>query len=71
MKIIGLGLDMAGTPLFPAQDEYMVADSPVQSLVQNGPEERKSKLLDRWITRGDAQDYMVIGDRGARLRLPA
>lgn len=31
----------------------------------------KSQFLDRWITRGDAQNYMVLGDPAARLRVPA
>ena len=33
--------------------------------------EAKAQFLDRWITRGDAQNYMVFGDPAARLRLPA
>jgi hypothetical protein len=28
-------------------------------------------FLDTWITRGDAQNYMVLGDPAANLRLPA
>jgi hypothetical protein len=32
--------------------------------------ESKAKFLDRWITRSDAQNYMVLGDPAARLRLP-
>lgn len=32
--------------------------------------ELKTQFLDRWITRGDAQNYMVFGDPAARLRLP-
>jgi hypothetical protein len=32
--------------------------------------EEKTRFLDRWITRGDAQNYMVLGDPAARLRLP-
>ncbi|MEO8449506.1 MAG: hypothetical protein ABI647_06940 [Gemmatimonadota bacterium] len=31
----------------------------------------QSRFLDSWITRGDAQNYMVFGDPGVRLRLPA
>jgi hypothetical protein len=30
-----------------------------------------ARFLDSWITRGDAQNYMVFGDPGACLRLPA
>jgi len=32
--------------------------------------ELKAQFLDRWITRGDAQNYMVFGDPAARLRMP-
>jgi hypothetical protein len=32
--------------------------------------EKKASLLDRWLIRGDAQNYMVMGDPAARLRLP-
>jgi hypothetical protein len=31
----------------------------------------QARFLDSWITRGDAQNYMVFGDPGVRLRLPA
>jgi hypothetical protein len=30
-----------------------------------------ARFLDSWITRGDAQNYMIFGDPGACLRLPA
>jgi hypothetical protein len=30
----------------------------------------KAALLDQWLIRGDAQNYMVMGDPAARLRLP-
>jgi hypothetical protein len=33
--------------------------------------ESQQRFLDSWITRGDAQNYMVFGDPAARLRLPA
>lgn len=33
--------------------------------------QREARFLDNWITRGDAQNYMVFGDPGARLRIPA
>jgi hypothetical protein len=32
--------------------------------------EKKASLLDRWLIRGDARNYMVMGDPAARLRLP-
>ena len=32
--------------------------------------ELEARFLDTWITRGDAQNYMVLGDPAARLRLP-
>ncbi len=31
----------------------------------------KASFLDRWILRGDSQNYMVLGDPGARIRIPA
>jgi hypothetical protein len=30
----------------------------------------KARFLDNWITRGDAQNYMVFGDPATRLRIP-
>jgi hypothetical protein len=33
--------------------------------------ESVQRFLDKWITRGDAQNYMVFGDPGACLRIPA
>jgi hypothetical protein len=30
----------------------------------------QARFLDSWITRGDAQNYMIFGDPAARLRLP-
>ncbi len=32
---------------------------------------KKARFLDTWIRRNDAQNYMVFGDPGARLRIPA
>jgi hypothetical protein len=32
--------------------------------------ESKTQFLDQWISRGDAQNYMVLGDPAARLRMP-
>lgn len=32
--------------------------------------ETQARFLDAWITRGDAQNYMVFGDPAARLRMP-
>jgi hypothetical protein len=32
---------------------------------------REARFLDTWIRRSDAQNYMVFGDPGARLRIPA
>ena len=34
-------------------------------------EERETRFVDTWITRGDAQNYMVLGDPAAHLRIPA
>jgi hypothetical protein len=31
----------------------------------------EARFVDTWITRSDAQNYMVFGDPGARLRIPA
>jgi len=33
--------------------------------------ERAARFLDNWIVRSDAQNYMVFGDPGAHLRIPA
>jgi hypothetical protein len=33
-------------------------------------EAREARFLDNWISRGDAQNYMVFGDPAARLRIP-
>jgi hypothetical protein len=33
--------------------------------------ERRARFLDTWITRNDAQNYMVFGDPAARLRIPS
>lgn len=34
-------------------------------------DELRSRFLDDWITRSDAQNYMVFGDPSARLRIPS
>ena len=34
-------------------------------------ETSQANFLDTWITRGDAKKYMVFGDPGVALRLPA
>jgi len=31
----------------------------------------KARFLDTWITRSDAQNYMIFGDPAARLRIPS
>ena len=31
---------------------------------------KQARFLDTWITRSDAQNYMIFGDPGARLRIP-
>jgi hypothetical protein len=31
----------------------------------------RQKFLDTWITRSDAQDYLIFGDPAARLRIPS
>jgi len=33
-------------------------------------EDREARFLDTWITRSDAQNYMIFGDPAARLRIP-
>lgn len=43
----------------------------IQSGEMTWTEESKATFVDTWITRGDAQNYLIFGDPAARLRLPA
>jgi hypothetical protein len=43
----------------------------IQRGVMNWTEESMAGFVDTWITRGDAQNYLVFGDPAASLRLPA
>ena len=31
----------------------------------------RERFIDAWITRSDAQNYMIYGDPAARLRIPS
>jgi hypothetical protein len=43
----------------------------VQKGTMNWTDETRAGFLDTWITRGDAQNYLIFGDPAASLRLPA
>lgn len=72
-----LGVQPSGYAMLDMNTRYSVCNAMITSTYdryQRAPfewtPERKQKFLDRWITRGDAQNYMVLGDPGVRLRLP-
>jgi len=55
-------------------ENNMIITSTYDRLRRSGmqwDEALEANFLDTWITRGDAQNYMVFGDPAARLRIPA
>jgi hypothetical protein len=72
-----LGVQPSGYAMQDLNTRYSVCNALITSTYdryQRAPfewtPERKKRFLDRWIIRGDSQNYMVLGDPGARLRLP-
>jgi len=72
-----LGVQPSGLAIEGISERYAVcnamitnASDRVQRGTMNWTEETLSLFIDTWITRGDAQNYLVLGDPAARLRIP-
>jgi Peptidase family C25 len=72
-----LGVQPSGLAMEGINERYAVcnamitnASDRVQRGTMNWTEESKRTFLDTWITRGDAQNYFLMGDPAARLRIP-
>jgi hypothetical protein len=73
-----LEVQASGLAMQPMNERYSILNALLTNTydrVQRGKmkwtDASRARLLDSWITRGDAQNYMVLGDPGACLRLPA
>ena len=73
-----LGVQPSGLAMEGLNERYAVCNAVltntadrVQRGTMNWSDENMRGFLDTWITRGDAQNYMVLGDPAASLRLPA
>ena len=72
-----LGVQPGGLAMQEMRDRYSVCNATITNTYDR---QRRGKLiwnhaleanfLDNWITRGDAQNYMLFGDPAARLRMP-
>lgn len=72
-----LGVQPSGLALEGINERYAVCNAMITNAsdrVQRGTmtwtEDSMRTFLDTWITRGDAQNYLVLGDPAARLRIP-
>ena len=72
-----LGVQPSGLAMEGINERYAVcnamitnASDRVQRGTMNWTQESMRTFLDTWITRGDAQNYFVLGDPAARLRIP-
>ena len=75
-QILGVqpsGLAMEGLNTRYAQCNAVLANTAdrIQRGTMTWDDDNLASFLDTWITRGDAQNYMVLGDPAANLRLPA
>ncbi len=73
-----LGVQAAGLAMQSMNERYNSLNSILANVydrIQQGKmqwtETSQANFLDTWITRGDAKNYMVFGDPGVALRLPA
>jgi len=73
-----LGVQPSGLAMLDMSTRYSVCNALITSTYDRlsrgsyqWTEERKRRFLDRWVTRGDAQNYMILGDPGVSLRIPA
>ena len=73
-----LGVQPSGLAMEGINERYALCNAMITNTndrVQRGTmtwnEEALAGFLDTWITRGDAQNYLIFGDPAARLRLPA
>jgi hypothetical protein len=72
-----LGVEPSGLAMEGINERYSVCNATLtrtQDQIQRGTmtwtEESKASFVDTWITRGDAQNYLIFGDPAASLRLP-
>jgi len=72
-----LGVQPSGLAMERINERYAMCNAMLTNTsdrVQRGTmqwtEENMGTFLDTWITRGDAQNYLVFGDPAARLRIP-
>jgi hypothetical protein len=72
-----LGADPGGLAMEQMNERYVMANVYLSFMYDQQrhaqstwSEEELSQLVDNWIYRGDAQNYMVFGDPAAHLRLP-
>ena len=72
-----LGVQPSGLAMERINERYAVCNAMITNTsdrVQRGTmtwtDESLSTFVDTWITRGDAQNYLVYGDPAARLRIP-
>jgi hypothetical protein len=73
-----LGVQPSGFSMLDMNRRYSVCNALITSIYDlqrkgdyTWTTERKRRFLDRWITRNDAQNYMILGDPGASLRIPS
>jgi hypothetical protein len=73
-----LGVQPSGLAMEGINERYSLCNALLTSTndrIQRGTmtwtEEAKAGFVDTWITRGDAQNYLIFGDPAASLRLPA
>ena len=73
-----LGVQPSGLAMTQMNDRFAATSAVLSHLHdaqqrRTGPATRtqRRRLIDHWILRADAQNYMVLGDPAARLRIPA
>lgn len=72
-----LGVQPSGLAMEGINERYSICNAMLTNVsdrIQRGTmtwtEEAKLNFMDTWITRGDAQNYLIFGDPAASLRLP-
>jgi hypothetical protein len=71
------GVEPSGLAMEGINERYSICNGTLSNIsdrIQRGvmtwSAEAKANFVDTWISRGDAQNYLIFGDPAARLRLP-
>jgi hypothetical protein len=72
-----LSLEPPGLAMVNMCKKYAVANTMITNIIDRlkrgtlkWDKDLETRLIDTWLSRGDAQNYMVLGDPATHLRMP-